>query len=183
MAKRILFCRHGESTANRDGIVAGQTDVPLTEKGKDEARTLNRKLADERFDEIITSDLRRAFDTAFAIADRRVLRKFEPTKLLREVNFGDAEGKPKVYGEASALARLGRGELSGAETLVQLDSRAKAAWQLLRHGPPDGTACVVGHDTFTAIMVAVHEGVPPEGFVEYRKSFELGNCEVREVLI
>ncbi|PLW77158.1 histidine phosphatase family protein [Cohaesibacter celericrescens] len=42
--KHHSFCliRHGETVANRDGIIAGRLDVALTDFGRDQARALQR---------------------------------------------------------------------------------------------------------------------------------------------
>ena len=68
---KFYFVRHGESTANIDGISAGWSDVLLTEKGRQQALEVAHRIQDEgiRFDLIISSPLLRAYDTAKIIAD------------------------------------------------------------------------------------------------------------------
>ena len=40
----IVFIRHGESTANQRGIIQGQGDYPLSQRGKEQARLTARAL-------------------------------------------------------------------------------------------------------------------------------------------
>lgn len=62
MSKLILL-RHGESEWNARNLWAGRTDVGLTERGRQEARTFAKKLQDFGIDEVHVSPLRRAQET------------------------------------------------------------------------------------------------------------------------
>ncbi|AVI93596.1 phosphoglyceromutase 1 [Oenococcus oeni] len=68
MSKLVLI-RHGESTANRDNIFTGWTDVPLTEKGISQAHVAGKQLAHSGidFDIVYTSMLQRAIVTSYII--------------------------------------------------------------------------------------------------------------------
>lgn len=183
MPKTIHFSRHGESEANANDIVAGTLDVPLTPKGYAEAERLAATFAAmPRADLVVTSKLQRAAYTAGPVANRHGL-PLEEWEELHEVGFGSGEGGPRfTQGEPNALERLGLGLLPGAETLSDLEGRAQACWERLAALPGE-TIIVVGHASFTAIMFAVREGVPKEGFVEYRKAFKFENCEVKSVML
>jgi len=63
---KLLFIRHGESVANTEGRLQGQMDSPLTDRGREQAHALARRLVRERWpvDSIHSSDLCRAADTA-----------------------------------------------------------------------------------------------------------------------
>jgi 2,3-bisphosphoglycerate-dependent phosphoglycerate mutase len=63
--KRLVLLRHGESVWNRENRFTGWTDVDLSERGVDEARTAGRTLRNEgyAFDVAYTSVLRRAIKT------------------------------------------------------------------------------------------------------------------------
>lgn len=62
-AQEVALLRHGETAWSRDGKHTGLTDVPLTERGRDQARALGRVLAGRRFARVLTSPLSRASDT------------------------------------------------------------------------------------------------------------------------
>jgi len=68
---RLLLIRHGESVANTEGrMQGGQFDSPLTDRGRDQARALLKRLQGEgwRPSAIYASDLRRAAETARILA-------------------------------------------------------------------------------------------------------------------
>ena len=90
MAKVILV-RHGETDWNKNARFQGQTDVPLSETGKEQAEKVGQRLAGEKISAIYSSDLSRAFETALAISRHHGL-KIEKLKALREINFGQWEG-------------------------------------------------------------------------------------------
>jgi broad specificity phosphatase PhoE len=59
----LTIVRHGETHSNKEGIVAGQTDAPLSVVGVSQAARLGERFADEKFTHWLTS-LSRARDTA-----------------------------------------------------------------------------------------------------------------------
>lgn len=67
----LLFLRHAESVGNAQGYYQGQKDFPLTERGENQVRRLiTRWQADgTRIDQVITSPLARAKDTAIRICE------------------------------------------------------------------------------------------------------------------
>lgn len=89
---RIIAIRHGETDWNVDTRIQGHLDIALNEKGRWQARQLASALADEPVQAIYSSDLRRAFATAQAVADATgAPLRAEPG--LRERGFGAFEGR------------------------------------------------------------------------------------------
>jgi 2,3-bisphosphoglycerate-dependent phosphoglycerate mutase len=88
---RILAVRHGETAWNVDKRLQGQLDVPLNDRGRDQARRAGASLIDEAPDVIYTSDLVRARETAEALA-AALQRPLVPEKGLRERDFGRWQG-------------------------------------------------------------------------------------------
>ena len=88
---KLFLVRHGQTTANVDKIYAGQTDVMLTEAGREQAMAIRPILENFQFDKVYTSDLTRAMDTqALALPFEDPIR----TPLLREIDVGGATGYP-----------------------------------------------------------------------------------------
>ena len=88
---RAYLIRHGESTANRNGLYAGQTNVPLTEEGRRQAYALARRFAGVRLDLIVASDQQRSLETARILAEHHAAQvKVDPR--FRECHFGLWEG-------------------------------------------------------------------------------------------
>ena len=69
--KTIVLLRHGESTWNKENRFTGWTDVDLTPKGIEEARTAGRQMLNNGyvFDVAFTSVLKRAIRTLWLALD------------------------------------------------------------------------------------------------------------------
>src|SRR5207248_196990 len=63
----FYFVRHGESEGNAAHVFTGQTDSPLTARGRQQAEIVADELAKVKFDRIVSSDLSRTRDTAEVI--------------------------------------------------------------------------------------------------------------------
>jgi probable phosphoglycerate mutase len=87
----FVVIRHGETDWNREQRFQGQSDPPLNATGLAQADRLARRLAAERADVLVSSDLLRARQTAEALA-----RTWDASPLLRpglrEQAFGRLEG-------------------------------------------------------------------------------------------
>jgi len=83
--------RHGETAWNRDTRIQGHTDIDLNEHGRWQAARLGLALREEPIAAIYSSDLKRARDTAQAVADHHGL-PIHTHIGLRERGFGRFEG-------------------------------------------------------------------------------------------
>ncbi|WP_328343804.1 histidine phosphatase family protein [Micromonospora sp. NBC_00421] len=88
---RLIVWRHGNTDWNATGRVQGQTDVPLNDLGRDQARVAAPLLAALRPDVVVASDLRRAADTAAALA-QLTGHPVRSDARLRERHFGQWQG-------------------------------------------------------------------------------------------
>jgi len=93
--KTIWFLRHAQSTANKDRIVQGHFDTPLTELGLQQAHLTGLYFLENKENFAVTnvfsSDLQRAKQTAAQIANKLGLT-IQTDKRLREAFFGRWEG-------------------------------------------------------------------------------------------
>src|SRR5262249_44845978 len=87
----IAFVRHGQTELNRRGRLQGRLDAPLSELGRDQAVALGRGFAAEPVVRVYTSPLRRAGDTAAAIAREQGL-EVEVDERLVELDYGEWDG-------------------------------------------------------------------------------------------
>jgi probable phosphoglycerate mutase len=93
----LYVISHTEASHHLDNLVGGWFDSELTEKGLADAETMAQRLSSEAsVDCIYSSDLARAHSTAQTIA-KVCHAPIELTHALREMSFGEAEGKPQSW--------------------------------------------------------------------------------------
>jgi broad specificity phosphatase PhoE len=131
----LLLVRHGETDWNADGRLQGQTDRPLSDYGRSQARQLAEELGDDGVEAIYSSDLARARETAEIVGDRLGL----PVVLdpdLREKDWGNWEGLTAVERD--------RVEFVGESTEAHAERTLRALRRIAeRH--PAGRVLVVTH--------------------------------------
>jgi len=155
--------RHGESEANAAGVFAGQTDSPLTPKGREQAKVVARALQPVHFDRIVTSPLSRTKDTAAVIAAGRGI-PVEAFDDLKEIDVGIAAGKPfdELRGLPGATGDDGWRQWPGGESLEEVLTRSLRVIDRLVAESPGKTICIVGHGGVTRIVVSSFMGVLPK---------------------
>jgi len=89
---KICLVRHGESEWNKLKRLQGSTDIPLNDAGRDQAKQIGHFLKILEWDQIISSPLMRAKETADIIAKVINIPSFFVDKNLSERNYGKAEG-------------------------------------------------------------------------------------------
>lgn len=152
----LWLVRHGETAWSRTGQHTGRTDLPLTEKGRDEARAAARLLDGAAFDHILVSPLVRARETcALAGFDSRA--RIEPNAM--EWDYGDLNGLTrdeikKIHGPDWTIWT---GPVPHGETLQDVAHRAR---EVLASIPPGRTA-IFAHGHFLRILTATYLGLPP----------------------
>lgn len=126
----LTIVRHGETSYNRNGIIQGQTDIPLSDVGLEQARLVAQRLQKESFTHIISSDLSRAKETAEAIVQTNTASScpLNFDERLRERRFGVYEGKPsrELMEAAKQNSHRSWTEFSppGGETMKEVHERA-----------------------------------------------------------
>jgi 2,3-bisphosphoglycerate-dependent phosphoglycerate mutase len=155
---RLILIRHGETRWNVEQRIQGQGDSPLTELGVEQARALARRLARERFDRLIASDLGRAMQTAQEIATVTG-HEIIPDTGLRERHFGEGEGLTYVEIDRrypGAFSRTATVDpdlvIPGGESRRQFHERVTAALEALAETYPGETLVVVTHGGVLATL-------------------------------
>jgi len=173
---KVYLARHGQTVWNRRDVVCGRTDIPLTEKGLQQARELAEQVADTPVDLILASPLQRAQQTAQAVAERiHVPIVTEP--LLLEQNFGDYEEVGRFDEEYMAYRKdFFRRFPGGGESIAMVTTRAYALIDKLRTQYGDRCVLLVSHGAFCRCFRTYFEDVPNETFYQWR----MGNCELME---
>lgn len=148
MTAEIVLVRHAETEANAAGMWQGSRDAPLTPHGENQVGMLRTRLAGERFDLIVSSDLGRARTSAAAAGGAPEL---DPA--WREMELGAWEGKTNAaIGVlfAEELAALRRGEdlpIGGnGERFSEFTDRIRSAFDSVAARLDDGErALIVTH--------------------------------------
>jgi glucosyl-3-phosphoglycerate phosphatase len=169
--RRVVLWRHGRTEWNADGRFQGQTDIDLDETGRDQAMRAARLLAALGPELIVTSDLRRAVDTAAELG-KLVGKTVEQDSRLRETYAGEWQGltgaeiAARYPGEYSAW-RAGDPELKvgGGESRADVAARmADAITDAAARLPESGLAVLVTHGGAARLGVARLVGLPLERF-------------------
>ncbi|KAI9443114.1 histidine phosphatase superfamily [Lactarius indigo] len=162
----FTFIRHGESTDNLRSVWAGWKDAPLSNHGMSQARALGEYFVDTHFTAIHASDLKRAFTTAQALYDHQKEPKpsFDSSELLREQNFGVAEGKPCTWTKGVYPVLYGDDEkFPEGESTNDLAERARTAlakfvlphvWQAAKEGKTGIHVAIVSHGLCISELVS-----------------------------
>jgi 2,3-bisphosphoglycerate-dependent phosphoglycerate mutase len=93
----LVLIRHGQSLWNLENRFTGWVDVPLTDRGREEARRAGQAIRDLRFDVAYTSALSRAQETLALVLG--VLGQTPPIirdVALNERHYGDLQGLNKA---------------------------------------------------------------------------------------
>ena len=109
---RLFLIRHGETEWSVSGRHTGQTDIALTQNGENQARELGGHLQGIKFNQVLTSPLKRARQTCFLVDLPNTPKVDED---LSECDYGDYEGR-----RSSEV------------------SKARPDWSLFRDGCPNG---------------------------------------------
>lgn len=172
--KRLFLIRHGEIRQHKEKIFLGQTDIPLSDRGREQARQTAAEM--DRLGvgirRIYTSDLSRAYETAKIISrtmtadpvsgeKAEAQREVIPLKLFREMSLGEWDGRyiseireryPEEYrkrGEQLLTYKFG----NDSENFYDLKYRAmKGLQSVLRQEREAGDSC-------RDIVIVSHSGV------------------------
>ena len=98
--KHLYVVTHPQATHHVDGLVGGWYDSELTALGRSQAAAIARRLRalipEDASVELYSSDLKRAYQAAEAIA-RRLDVPIQGMADLREISYGEAEGRPQAW--------------------------------------------------------------------------------------
>lgn len=164
---RLLIVRHGQSEANKSCIFAGHTDAPLSELGRMQAERTAEYIANTyKVDKVYASDLKRAFCTGKAVADRLGIN-IETHKKLREIYAGEWEGKTfdelsREYPEEYSLWRndIGLARCVGGESLAEVQQRTLPVVRNIVFANEGKTIVIATHATVVRSLQCYAMGVP-----------------------
>jgi probable phosphoglycerate mutase len=172
MDTRILLVRHGGTLLSSEDRFAGSTDVELSDEGRAQAARLGQRLAGAMLAAVYCSDLKRARDTAMAIAAPHGLRAIR-SEALREIDHGVWEGR--IHGEverefAGDYARWSADPFThappGGESGQSVLARALPALRAIVSAHRDETVVVVSHKATNRLLICALLGIDPRRYRE-----------------
>jgi 2,3-bisphosphoglycerate-dependent phosphoglycerate mutase len=152
----VILARHGRTTANASGVLAGRSKgVRLDEKGIEQARAAAARLDGVPLAAVVTSPLERCRDTARVLAEGRDLR-LQSDRGLLECDYGEWTGreikelaKQPLWRTVQATPSAAR--FPGGESMAGMSARAVAAVR-------DRDALIEAESGPEAVWVAVSHG-------------------------
>lgn len=174
--RRLVMLRHGQTEFNAGTRMQGQLDTELTDLGRAQAVAAAEVLAKRQPLLIVSSDLRRARDTAEALGERGGLPVRVDTR-LRETHLGDWQGLTHEQVDATAPgARLAwrddaRWAPHGGESRIDVADRSLPLVAELVAGEPDWgqegcdrPVVLVAHGGLIAALSAALIGLPVDSW-------------------
>lgn len=152
----VVLIRHGRSEANAEGVLAGRSETPLDDTGREQAAALAQRLSDVPLDLLVSSPQLRARQTAELAAAGRAQAQID--EQFAECDYGDWSG--------AALSELASepsweivqwlpsaAEFPAGETMAQMAHRATHGVKRLVKQHPDAIIWIVSHgDVIKAIL-------------------------------
>lgn len=161
----VTFVRHGESAWNCIGRYQGRIDVELSPLGRDQVVLVGQRLARLQLSAIYASPLRRAMDTARAIAAFHNL-EIMPEEEITEIDHGVWSGllrdeiAEKFADDLETwINKPTQLQVAGAETLHQVAERALRSIDSIVEKHPGQRIVVVSHDLVIKVIMAQAMGM------------------------
>ena len=181
---RVFALRHGQTAWNASRRIQGHVDEPLDDTGRWQAQRLAQALAGEGIVAIYSSDLRRAHDTALALAAATRLPVVTRTD-LRERAFGRFEGATPAEIEQrwpEDALRWRRREAAyapgGGESLADLYTRSVSAATALAARHRGQAIALVAHGGVLDCLYRAAVGVP----LGAPRSWQMDNASINRLL-
>ncbi|MET8333708.1 histidine phosphatase family protein [Streptosporangium canum] len=165
----MILLRHGETEWSRDGRHTGRTDLPLTDKGDNQARALAPLVKGRTFDLTLVSPALRARRTA----ELAGLTDYETDPDLWEWDYGGYEGitTPDIRETRPGWFLWRDGVIPGdaehpGESAREVGARADRV--IARARAVDGDVVLVAHGHFLRVLCARWLGLLPENGRHFR---------------
>lgn len=165
MTTKVIFVRHGEAEGNYEKVFHGNFDSGLTEKGRLQAEKAAERLEAESIDIIYSSPLKRAYDTAKHIANKKGIKEIKTDEGLKEINGGKWENEkwaelpvkwPDEYYNWEHRPHLHR--MPGGESMRDIYDRIVSTVTRIVNENIGKDICIVTHGTvLRALMCYIYK--------------------------
>lgn len=154
MSITVWLVRHGETDWNKEGRIQGLSDTHLNANGLEQARLCGQFFQGkcfDRIDAIVSSPLKRAYETATIIAKYTRLQDVHVLDRFKERDFGSLSGLTKE----ERLKQFPNGEPVDVESREQLQQRVREALYELTAQFSNQQLIVVSHGAFINCLLHV----------------------------
>lgn len=151
MTLRLVLVRHGQTSWSMASKHTGRTDIPLTDEGRKEAELAAASLTEWTFDQVLTSSLSRARETAY-------IAGFDDAAVdddLLEWDYGEHEGRRTVdiVAERPGFSKWSE-RPPGGESVEEVGNRVDRVIQRLRSAQGLGDVALFAHGHTLAVLIA-----------------------------
>lgn len=170
MTTRIYLVRHGATVLTAEDAFAGETDVALSDEGRDQARSLAARLSGEPIAAFYASPMSRTMDTARILAAPHQA-EVRPKDGLREISHGHWEGRKRAEVEKLFPEEYARWEADpfsisppGGESGLSVTARALPALIGIVEENRDRHALLVSHKATIRLLISTLLGFDPRSY-------------------
>lgn len=168
----IYSARHGETDFNVKFCLCGHIDIPLTDKGIEQAHTLAQSLVGKGIEYIYCSDLCRAVTTAEIVGHALDLQPV-PDARLRETDFGAMECRKRDDPEYLRRSQAFAERFPEGESILQSAHRVYTFLDEIIDRHSGKTILLVSHGWTNKMIASYFRDMTNEEFGR----FVLPNCE------
>lgn len=152
--QQIYICRHGETEWTLSGQHTGNTDIPLTKRGIEQAALLRKRIESVHFDQVFSSPRIRATESSEGLHP-----VIDPN--IAEWNYGDYEGltTQEIHSKNPKWNLFKDGAPHG-ESIQEVGKRADQFLKTISQYK--GNIAIFSHGHFLRVLTARFLGLPPE---------------------
>lgn len=171
----MYFIRHGESVWNVENKICGATDIPLTEKGHQQAKQTAMQFVEQDIhaDLILYSPLSRAAETARHISELTGIPMLMDER-LREQNFGKYESTPRNGADFREAKKQFLCRYDGGESMLHLAQRIYNLLDEVKAASDDKTCILVAHNGIARVVQSYFYEMTNEEYAD----FGVRNCTI-----
>lgn len=173
---KLYVIRHGQTNWNLKGIIQGQKDIELNDKGINEARKAKDEFNSLKIDLIMCSPLKRAKETAKILNTDKNINIIYKSELI-ERGLGDFEGESCITEEDDIYNYHMNKTIRNIEPVVDLCNRVNELIDEIKNKYKGKNILLVTHSGTARAIERYLYGIDENGDLPPEN---LKNCEIRE---
>jgi len=170
---RVFLVRHGSTVLSVEDRFAGRTNAALSDQGREQARSLAKRLSKESLSAFYASPLDRTMETASILAKPHA-QAVHPDPAFREIDHGVWEGLTRWEAETKFASMYSRWEADpfnyapeGGESGLAVTARAMPALLSLVEKHAGQMICVVSHKATIRLLLSGVLGFDPRTYRDH----------------